>query len=48
MINARVIQNPLGSRRLTGINVGHDADITDLLKRDDAGHYFKELQSKLN
>src|SRR5579859_820451 len=35
---ARVIQNPLSRRRLTGINVGHDADITIQIERGLAGH----------
>jgi hypothetical protein len=43
VVDARVIEHTLGSRRLTGINVGHDADIPDLSKWDNTGHFFKDL-----
>ena len=35
---AGVIQNPLGRRRLPGIDVGHDAEIAIVFDRMDAGH----------
>src|SRR5690606_23406574 len=35
---AGVIENPLGRRRLTGIDVGHDADISIALEGRGAGH----------
>jgi hypothetical protein len=43
VVDARVIEHTLGSRRLTGIDVGHDADIPDLSKWDNTGHFFKDL-----
>jgi hypothetical protein len=33
-----VIQNALGRGGLTGIDVGHDADISHLLECDSTGH----------
>jgi hypothetical protein len=38
-----IIQDALGRRRLAGIDVGHDADISDLSKWDNTGHFFKDL-----
>ena len=32
VVHSGVVQDALGSRRLTGINVSHDADIADLLE----------------
>jgi hypothetical protein len=43
VVDARVIEHTLGSRRLTGIDVGHDADIPDLSEWDNTGHFFKDL-----
>jgi hypothetical protein len=43
VVDARVIEHTLGSRRLTGIDVGHDADIPDLSEGYDTGHFFKDL-----
>src|ERR1700730_8028602 len=36
---AGVIENPLGRRRLPGIDVGHDAEIAVVFDRVAAGHY---------
>src|SRR5262249_13718452 len=36
----RVIEDPLGGRRLTGINVSHDADVARLLQRCLSCHVF--------
>jgi hypothetical protein len=35
---SRVKEDPLGGRRLTGIDMGHDADITEQVKGCDSGH----------
>src|SRR3546814_4963320 len=35
---ARIKQDALGRRRLTGINVGHDADVAIHIERMGAGH----------
>src|SRR6185503_4560204 len=40
IIDPGVIEDPLGRRRLTGINVGHDADITSLLERHFSSHDY--------
>jgi hypothetical protein len=35
---SRVIENPLGRRRLSGIDVGHDAEVAVVLNWVAAGH----------
>jgi len=36
--DAGIIEDALGGRGLTGINVGHDADVALLLAGDNFGH----------
>jgi hypothetical protein len=35
---ARVVEDPLGGRRLSGIDVRHDADVAGLVERELTGH----------
>jgi hypothetical protein len=35
---ARIEEDPLGSRGFTGIDVGHDADISEQVKGGNSGH----------
>src|SRR2546428_7706019 len=35
---ARVVEDPLGSRRLPGIDVGHDADVPNVVERGRPWH----------
>jgi hypothetical protein len=46
VVDPGVVEDPLGRRRLTGIDVGHDADIADLLQWGFACHDLN-LQSTL-
>jgi hypothetical protein len=41
---ARVVQDAFGRRRLAGIDVSHDADIAELLKRCGPGHFYFDYQ----
>ena len=43
---ARVIQDPLGSRSLPGIDVGHDADVADLVERRGSRHLVLSLRQQ--
>ena len=45
VVDPRVVEDPLGRRRLTGIDVSHDADISDVIEWDETRHFFKELLS---
>src|SRR6185437_8258501 len=42
VVPAGVIQDPLGRSRFPGINVGHDADVADLVEWRCARHRFSE------
>jgi hypothetical protein len=48
VIDTGVVQNTLGSGRLAGINVGHNADISRHLKRNFSGcsHEINLLQNR--
>ena len=48
VVDAGVVQNTLGSRRLTSINMGHNADISRHLKRNFSGssHEINLLQNR--
>ena len=37
---ARIVEYPLGDRRLAGIDVGDDADISNIFERELPGHFF--------
>jgi len=43
---AGVIEDPLGRRRLAGIDVGHDAEVAVVLDRVLAGHECFPLRSR--
>jgi hypothetical protein len=47
VVDAGVVEHPLGSRRLTGIDVRHDADIPDVVEGDGSRHVVKELLTGL-
>jgi hypothetical protein len=47
VIPARIEQNPLGGRRLSGIDMRHDTDIPDSLKWVTSGHTWLLLLSIL-
>ena len=38
VLTPRVVKNPLGRRRLTGVDVGDDPDVADVRKSCSAGH----------
>jgi hypothetical protein len=38
VVHARIEQDPLGRRRLPGIDVSHDADVARALERSGPGH----------
>jgi hypothetical protein len=39
MALAGVVEDPLGRRRLTGVDVSHDAEITVIFDLMEAGHF---------
>ena len=48
MALASVVENPLGRRRLAGINVSHDAEVTIILEGVLAGHRLYPLSARSN
>ena len=45
MVDTGVVQNPLSSRRFTGINVSHDANISGFFQSNFSGHWLCSLFS---